>query len=104
MLLSRRGQVTVETAAIIVIVVAAIITSARYVKRGIMGKMRESADQIGEQFNPYAHEGTLLRTFEVGRTEDSTAKGELTTSDITERQDQEGTEVLGGKFDDEPIF
>lgn len=50
---SRRlkGQSTLEYAMIIVFVVAALLAIQIYMKRGVQGKLRESADQVGEQFD-----------------------------------------------------
>ena len=47
-----RGQSTIEYAAVIAIVSAALVSMAIYVKRGISGRLRESADSAGEQYHP----------------------------------------------------
>lgn len=52
--LSQRGQSTLEYAVLIVVIIAALIAMQVYLKRGIQGRTRESADQIGEQFSPGA--------------------------------------------------
>ena len=51
-LLSKRGQSTLEYAVLIVVIIAALIAMQVYLKRGLQGRMRESSDQIGEQFSP----------------------------------------------------
>jgi len=48
----RKGQSTLEYAVIIAVVVAALVGMQAYIKRGLQGKMKESTDQIGEQFSP----------------------------------------------------
>ncbi len=49
---SKKGQSTLEYAVLIVVIIAALIAMQVYLKRGIQGRMRESSDQIGEQFSP----------------------------------------------------
>ncbi len=51
----RRGQTAIEFAALIVILIAAVVTMQVYVKRGIMGRARQTADSLGEQFDPKAY-------------------------------------------------
>lgn len=48
----KRGQSTLEYAVLIVVIIAALIAMQVYLKRGLQGRMRESSDQIGEQFSP----------------------------------------------------
>lgn len=48
----KRGQSTLEYAVLIVVIIAALIAMQVYLKRGIQGRVRESSDQIGEQFSP----------------------------------------------------
>jgi len=50
--LNKKGQGTLEYAVIIAVIVAALIAMQNYVKRGMQGKLRESTDNIGEQFAP----------------------------------------------------
>lgn len=50
--LGKRGQSTLEYAVLIVVIIAALIAMQVYLKRGIQGRMKESSDQIGEQFSP----------------------------------------------------
>ena len=49
---SRWGQSTFEYAAVVAIVAAALLSMAIYVKRAISGRLRESADSVGEQYHP----------------------------------------------------
>lgn len=53
-ILTKRGQSTLEYAVLIVVIIAALITMQVYLKRGIQGRVRESADQIGEAYSPGA--------------------------------------------------
>jgi len=50
--LKKNGQSTLEYAVLIVVIIAALIAMQVYLKRGVQGRMRESTDQIGEQFSP----------------------------------------------------
>ena len=46
------GQSTLEYAVVVAVTVAALLTMQVYVKRGMAGKLRTSADSIGEQYDP----------------------------------------------------
>jgi hypothetical protein len=45
-----KGQSILEYAMIIAVVVAALLAINAYMKRGIQGKLRESIDSVGEQY------------------------------------------------------
>ncbi len=49
--MSRKGQSTMEYAILIAVVVGALVAMQIYIKRGIQGKLRSSADSIGEQYS-----------------------------------------------------
>lgn len=50
---SKRGQAsTLEMVIFIVCVVVALVVMQPYIKRAIQGKLRESADGIGAQYDP----------------------------------------------------
>jgi len=48
----KKAQSTLEYAVVIVCVVAALLAIQVYIKRGIQGRLRSSADSIGEQYAP----------------------------------------------------
>ena len=48
----RKGQSTVEYAVLIIIIIGALLSIQLYIKRGIQGRLRSAADDIGEQFSP----------------------------------------------------
>lgn len=52
MLGQRKGQSTLEYAIVIGVVVAALIALNLYMQRGVQGKLKESTDQVGRQFEP----------------------------------------------------
>jgi len=63
-LLGKKGQSTLEYAVLIVVIIAALIAVQVYLKRGIQGRMRQSSDQIGEQFSPgYTTSNRITNTF-----------------------------------------
>ncbi len=49
---ARDGQTLLEYTMITVILSAALVSGAIYLKRGVMGGIRNSADSIGAQFDP----------------------------------------------------
>lgn len=51
MLKRQKGQSTLEYALIIAVVVAGLLAMQIYMKRGVQGKLRESIDEIGEQYS-----------------------------------------------------
>ena len=57
-----RGQLSIEYAALLAIVVAALITMQIYVKRGISGRLRQTADAIGAQYGPRAASSSMTYT------------------------------------------
>jgi hypothetical protein len=62
----RCGQSTVEYAVLIAVVIGALVAMQIFMKRGTMGKLRESTDQIGEQFS--AHHTRYSGTIHSGST------------------------------------
>jgi Flp pilus assembly pilin Flp len=46
-----KGQTTLEVVILIGFVTAALIAMGVYMKRGIQGRLRESTDQVGEQYS-----------------------------------------------------
>jgi hypothetical protein len=49
--MKRRGQSTLEYALIIAVVLGALLAMNHYMRRGVEGKLRSSADSIGDQFS-----------------------------------------------------
>ncbi|MBI3601832.1 MAG: hypothetical protein HY209_02960 [Candidatus Omnitrophica bacterium] len=48
----HRGQSTLEYAVLIIIIIAALLSIQIYIKRGVQGRLKSSADDIGDQFSP----------------------------------------------------
>ena len=47
----KRGQSTLEYAVLIVIIIGALLTIQVYIKRGVQGRLKSSADDIGDQYS-----------------------------------------------------
>jgi len=52
MLSKKKGQSTLEYGLIIAVVVAALLAINYYMQKGVHGKLKDSTDQIGRQFDP----------------------------------------------------
>ena len=49
---TKKAQSTLEYAILIIVIIAALISIQVYIKRGIQGRLKSSADDIGDQFSP----------------------------------------------------
>ncbi|MFA5059285.1 MAG: hypothetical protein WC676_01480 [Candidatus Omnitrophota bacterium] len=47
-----KAQSTLEYAVLIIIIIGALLSIQFYIKRGVQGRLRSAADDIGEQFSP----------------------------------------------------
>lgn len=47
-----KGQSTMEYAILIIIIIGALISIQVYIKRGVQGRLKSAADDIGDQFSP----------------------------------------------------
>ncbi len=47
----KKGQSTLEYAVVIAVVIAGLLALQHYMNRGVQGKLRQSADDIGEQYS-----------------------------------------------------
>jgi len=75
----RRGQSTLEYAILISVVIAALLAMAAYLKRGLQGKYKESADDIGEAFSPGQTTGSITVTTDYSGAETNKAGVQTTT-------------------------
>ena len=78
----RKSQSTLEYAALFAVVVGAIIAGQVYMKRGLQGKYKSSADQLGEQYSFESTTGTVVTTIDSSSNE--TVSGGVTTADTTQ--------------------
>ena len=86
----KRGQSTLEYALLIAVIVAGLIAMQVYLKRGYQGRLRESTDQIGEQYSPGYTTGTTTIT-SSSTTRDSVAN-KVTRQDVFQQQQDSQTQ------------
>jgi len=89
-----KGQTTLEVVILIGFVVAALIAMGIYMKRGIQGRLKDSTDQVGDQYS--AGNTTSLYTTTVGMTqvENMTTGGAVQTDITRNRQAKTGDETV----------
>ena len=47
----KKGQSTLEYAILIIIIIGALLSIQVYIKRGVQGRLKGAADDIGDQFS-----------------------------------------------------
>ena len=86
MFMRKRGQSTLEYALIIAVIVVALIAIMVYMRRAMLGRLKESSNSIGRQFDPENGYETAWQTQGLGLTiteEDrDTATGATTSNTI----------------------
>ena len=70
-----KGQSTLEYVILLGFVVAALIAMGVYMKRGTEGKLRESTDQIGDQYDAKNTKSEYTTVSHMKQTENVTAGG-----------------------------
>jgi uncharacterized protein (UPF0333 family) len=88
----QKGQSTLEYAALFAIVVGAIIAGQVYFKRGVQGKLKSSADQVGEQYS-FGATGSVKQKSHSQSNE--TIGGGKTITDSRQTQKQEKDVIIG---------
>jgi len=63
--MNKKGQGTLEYAILIAVVVGALLMMQHYMSRGVQGKLRDSADNIGEQYSA-GHMKSTYTTHQTG--------------------------------------
>lgn len=91
-----RGQSTLEYVILIGFIVAALIAMGVYMKRGVQGRLRESTDQIGEQYSAGNVEAEYTTKTDVEQVENMIAGGQTTTSIIKNESAKTGQETIAG--------
>lgn len=87
MLLKRKGQSTVEYGLLIAVVILALIAGSLYVKRGLQGRIRESSDQVGRQFDIDNYETSWKTESSGGETKTTeTRSGDTIITDTTQSE------------------
>ncbi len=95
--LGKKGQSTLEYGIIVAVVVGALLAMQMYVKRGVQGKLRGAADDIGEQFSP-EHTTGKHTTTSSSSTHDEVRGGDdpISTSETTGSENTTGNETVDG--------
>ena len=100
---NRRGQSTLELALTIVAVAAAAIAMSIFMKRSVMGKMRDSGDQVGGQFTPTTTTNNYTRTFNGSSTEQSNFDGS-NNNNVSQSQNRTGKENVNAALTGETLY
>ncbi len=79
----KRGQSTLEYAILIIIIIGALLSIQVYIKRGIQGRLKGAADDIGDQFSP-GNTNSYTRTRTKSNTLDTNVGGEATSKIVGE--------------------
>lgn len=91
---SSRGQSTLEYIILLGFVIAALIAMGVYMKRGMQGKLRESTDQIGEQYSAGHTTSNYNTTTEMSQNE-VVSTGGVSHTEITKNQQiKSGSETV----------
>ncbi|MFA5351448.1 MAG: hypothetical protein WC357_09015 [Candidatus Omnitrophota bacterium] len=91
---SSRGQSTLEYVILLGFVVAALIAMGVYMKRGFQGKLRESTDQIGEQYSAGNTTSEYTTTTDMQQNEVVSPGGVSTTTISKNQQIRTGSETV----------
>ena len=59
---NKKAQSTLEYALIISVAVGALLALNDYMQRGIQGRLKDSTDRVGEQFDPGSFTDTMTRS------------------------------------------
>ncbi len=82
----KRGQSTLEYAVLIVVIIGALLTIQVYIKRGVQGRLKSAADDIGDQYSDgntnslqvITRNGTTVETFQNGSSSSTIVGNEVT--------------------------
>jgi len=89
----NKAQTTLEYAILIGVIVAGLVAMQVYLKRGYQGKLKESADSMGQQFSP----GNTTSNYTITNKSTSTEelRDKVTTSTIgSQESSKTGTEAV----------
>lgn len=103
----KYGQSTIEYVFLIALVAAAIIGISVYVSRGFQGRLREQADQVGEQYSPKGMDTNIKKTWDFttntySSTEDKNAKTSTSIRRTVAETKVSGHEYILRPLDEEP--
>jgi|SRR3989338_3106810 len=100
----KRGQSTLEYALLVAAVVAGLVMMQIYLKRGVGGKLKGAADDIGEQFDPVVFNSNYDTITSTARRE--TVGNKVTRSQLTapESTTRSGSESVRGWTANENLY
>lgn len=88
----NKAQSMLEYAILVAVLVSALIAMQTYLKRGYQGKLRDGADQMGEQFSPgYTTYNYTTNSF-TNSTETLDANAQTLTDIHSQTTNKSGTE------------
>ncbi len=58
----RKAQSALEYAMVVICIAGALIAMQKYIKRSMQGKLRDAADQVGEQYSAQTTKSKLTQT------------------------------------------
>ena len=90
----RRGQTTLEYVAAFVLIIGAIVAMVLYMKRGYMGKLRETSDEIGGGFTPLNTSSNYTRTTNGSQSDKRFDNGQTDTNITKMEADRTGSETV----------
>ncbi len=76
----KKGQSTLEYAVLIIIIIGALLSIQVYIKRGIQGRLKGAADDIGDQFS--AGNTNIVQTVTTSSKTKDTFKAGTSTSTL----------------------
>lgn len=83
----KKGQSTLEYAVLIIIIIGALLSIQLYIKRGVQGRLKQAADDIGDQFSTgntnvvkiMTTSSVSNETFKAGKSRSELLGDEITT-------------------------
>ena len=88
------GQSTLEYVVMIAVVVGALLFIGIYVHRAMQGKLHDSADQIGEQYEAGTTKSFYRISYNQDQTETQLSSGHIDTTVRNNSQTKSGSENL----------
>ncbi|MEK7308304.1 MAG: hypothetical protein AAB089_04465 [Nitrospirota bacterium] len=94
-----KGQSALEYVILIGFVVSALIAMGVYIKRGVQGRLRESTDQVGEQYSAWHTSSEYTTNSHTDQRDRILGQGET----VTEFSTEPGKETYQKKWGNEEI-
>ena len=82
----KKAQSTLEYALIISVVVGALLAMQVYVKRGIQGRLKKAADDLGDQYSPGHTTGSIAVTVNTNSSENLSSGVSMTSSNSNQHR------------------